>query len=163
MTDNYPQWHKYHTKKRSSDYVKAERDLEDESITDLAPIATQKWRLEEVDLIKNPFSNLASKPRPRPIPLKIPVTLTVTSTSTSKLNLTPIPSTNDITQHTLLSMPEVPSTADLTSLDVKMEVIAASQSAEQTKITINSSKPDTIKKCQPSTKLMRVSAKITAQ
>ncbi|KAG1898401.1 uncharacterized protein F5891DRAFT_1190772 [Suillus fuscotomentosus] len=205
MTDNYPQWHKYHTKKRSSNHVKAEQDLEDKSITDLVPIATQKRRSsepdneyaikEEVDLtasstndiiqdsspnheptpppstdkgkakevitveIKNPLSNLAPKPQPRPIPLEIPAT----STSTSELNLTPIPSTNNITQHTLISMPEVPSTADSTSLDVKMKVIAASQSAKQMKITINSSKPDTIKKRQLSTKPMHVSAKITAR
>lgn len=49
MTDNYHQWHKYHTKKRSSDHVKAEQDLEDESITDSVPIATQKWRSSEPD------------------------------------------------------------------------------------------------------------------
>jgi hypothetical protein len=49
MTDNYPQWQKYHTKKRSSDHMKAEQDLEDESIADSAPLVTQKRRLSEPD------------------------------------------------------------------------------------------------------------------
>ncbi|KAG2069993.1 hypothetical protein BDR04DRAFT_1118670 [Suillus decipiens] len=49
MTDNYPQWHKYHMKKRSSDHVKAEQDLEDESIPDSAPITTQKRKTSEPD------------------------------------------------------------------------------------------------------------------
>ncbi|KAG1751989.1 hypothetical protein EDD22DRAFT_1052859 [Suillus occidentalis] len=99
-------------------------------------------------------SNLVIKPRPRPIPPKIIATSTDSSPSanTSTPNIIPSPS-NDMTQ---LSLPEVQSSADAASLATKVELVAA------TPITIDS-KNNIIKKRQPSTKPMRVSAKITAR
>ncbi|KAG2743296.1 hypothetical protein P692DRAFT_20178176 [Suillus brevipes Sb2] len=120
------------------------------------PPRTDKGKQKEVVIleVKNPLSNLAIKPRPRPIPPKIIATSTDSSPSanTSTPNIIPSPP-NDMTQ---LSLPEVQSSADAASLATKVELVAA------TPITIDS-KNDIIKKRQPSTKPMRVSAKITAR
>ncbi|KAG1739954.1 uncharacterized protein EDB91DRAFT_1082318 [Suillus paluster] len=181
MTDNYPQWHKYHTKKRSSDQVKAEayQDLEEEIILDSILTATQKQSSSEPD------NEHAIKRSRMDSDISEEATQSMTALSCDDImrdpspdrEPTPPPSTNKgkgkevnifrarIYQKpscTLVPIPEVPSTADATSLAVKMEVIAATQHTEQTKIAINCSKPDAIKKRQPSTKPMRVSAKITA-
>jgi hypothetical protein len=63
----------------------------------------------------------------------------------------------------IVSMPEVQLSTDAASLAVKVELVGAA-CAEQTKTTIViDSKPDTVKKRQPSIKPMRVGAKITAR
>ncbi|KAG1779799.1 hypothetical protein EV702DRAFT_1043681 [Suillus placidus] len=119
----------------------------------MPPPSTNKGKGKEVVVleIKNLLSNLVIKPRPRPIP----ATSTYSSTSAGTLNPTIIPPS---------SMPEADSSADAASLATKVELVEANHAAEQTKtmITIDS-KCDTIKKRQPSTKPMRVGAKITPQ
>ncbi|KAG0698105.1 hypothetical protein DFH29DRAFT_878234 [Suillus ampliporus] len=124
--------------------------------------STNKGKQKEVVAleVKNPLSNLVIKPRSRPIPLKIPATSTDSSTSASAPNPTIILPSNDTIPTS--SMPEVQSSADTASLAMKVELVAANYAAEQMKTTIMiDSKCDTIKKHQPSTKPMRVGAKIT--
>ncbi|KAG1894032.1 uncharacterized protein F5891DRAFT_1195723 [Suillus fuscotomentosus] len=106
--------------------------------------------------VKNPLSNLVLKPRPTPVSQKPPSPSIVSSSSGSNPAVVP-PSTNI----TPISRPEISSSSDSASLAVKMELVGVTH-AEQTKPTINS-KPDAIKKRQPSTKPMRVSPKITAR
>ncbi|KAG2058054.1 hypothetical protein BDR06DRAFT_968971 [Suillus hirtellus] len=105
--------------------------------------------------VKNPLSNLVLKPRPRPVSQKPPSPSIVSSSSGSNPAVVP-PSTNI----TPISRPEISSSSDSASLAVKMELIGVTHT-KQTKPTINS-KPDAIKKQQPSTKPMRISPKITA-
>ncbi|KAG2079795.1 hypothetical protein BD769DRAFT_1685870 [Suillus cothurnatus] len=106
--------------------------------------------------VKNPLSNLVLKPWSSPIPQKLPPTSI--DSPTSELQSAVIPPSNMI-----VSMPEVQSSTDAASLAVKVKLVGAT-CAKQTKTTIViDSKPDTIKKCQPSTKPMCVGAKITVQ
>ncbi|KAG1737197.1 hypothetical protein EDB19DRAFT_1909892 [Suillus lakei] len=121
------------------------------------PPSTDKGKGKEVPIVevKNPLSNLLMKPWPRPVPPKLPPTSIDSSSSESNPAIV-LPSDNI----TPVSLPNVPSSsnltslADLASLAVKMELVHAN--------TIDS-KADAIKKRQPSSKLMRVSPKITAR
>ncbi|KAG1898910.1 uncharacterized protein F5891DRAFT_981564 [Suillus fuscotomentosus] len=106
--------------------------------------------------VKNPLSNLVLKPRPRPVSQKPPPPSIVSSSLGSNPAVVP-PSTNIMP----ISRPEISSISDSASLAVKMELIGVTH-AEQMKPMIDS-KPDAIKKQQPSTKPMHVSPKITAR
>ncbi|KAG2063156.1 hypothetical protein BDR04DRAFT_1123455 [Suillus decipiens] len=102
--------------------------------------------------VKNPLSNLVLKPWPRPVPPRLPPTSIDSSSSQS--NPTVVPPSHNITP---VSMPDISSSSDSASLAVKMELIGVTHAN-----TIDS-KPDAIKKRQPSTKPMHVSPKITAR
>ncbi|KAG1830096.1 hypothetical protein EV424DRAFT_1376898 [Suillus variegatus] len=117
------------------------------------PPSTDKGKGKEVPIVevKNPLSNLLMKPRPRPIPPKLPPTSIDSSSSGS--NPAVVPPSHNITP---VSMPDLSSSSDSTSLSVKMELVVGTHAN-----TIDS-KPDAIKKRQPSTKPMRMSPKITA-
>ncbi|KAG1900237.1 uncharacterized protein F5891DRAFT_1188937 [Suillus fuscotomentosus] len=106
--------------------------------------------------VKNPLSNLVLKPQPRPISQKPPPPSIVSSSLGSNPAVV-LPSTNI----TPISRPEISSSSDSASLAVKMELVGVTH-VEQMKPMIDS-KPDAIKKQQPSTKPMRVSPKITAR
>ncbi|KAG1870220.1 hypothetical protein DFJ58DRAFT_723115 [Suillus subalutaceus] len=105
-------------------------------------------------------SNLVLKPRPRPIPQQLPPTSIGSPPSQSHSAM--IPPSNE---NTPVSVPEVQSNTDAVSLAVIVELIGTTHT-EQTKtaIVVGDSKPNSIKKHQPSTKPMRVvSPKITAR
>ncbi|KAG1769681.1 hypothetical protein EV702DRAFT_1202709 [Suillus placidus] len=102
--------------------------------------------------INNPLSNIVFKPRPRPITKKLPTSTSVADSSTSE---TP-------TSESTTTAPPSKSDTDASSLAVKMELMASNPAKSIPPNTIDS-KPQPTKKCQPSTKPMRVSSKITAR
>ncbi|KAG1730375.1 uncharacterized protein EDB91DRAFT_1252641 [Suillus paluster] len=98
-------------------------------------------------------------------PLKAPTTSIDSSTSSSTsstsgdIHTAITPPSNGSTS---VSIPDGPSSTDTASLAVKVELLATNK--KSTPITADSKpRPEAIKKRQPSTKPMRVSAKITAQ
>ncbi|KAG1844640.1 hypothetical protein DFJ58DRAFT_852836 [Suillus subalutaceus] len=104
-------------------------------------------------------SNLVLKPRPRPIPQQLPPTSI--SSPPSESHSAMIPPSNE---NTPVSMPEVQSNTDAVSLAVKVELVGTTHTEQmKTTIVVGDSKPNSIKKHQPSTKPMRVSPKITAR
>ncbi|KAG1724380.1 uncharacterized protein EDB91DRAFT_1255243 [Suillus paluster] len=131
------------------------------------PPSTNKGKDKEVPIVevKNPLSNLVLKPQPKAIPRKAPTTSVDSSTSSStSLTSGDIPTaiTPPSNGSTSVSIPDGPSSTDTASLAVKVELLAANK--KSTPITTDSKpRPEAIKKCQPSTKPMCVSAKITAQ
>ncbi|KAG1763652.1 hypothetical protein EV702DRAFT_1051735 [Suillus placidus] len=111
--------------------------------------------------VKNPLSNLVLKPRPKPIARKVPTTSTDSSTSLTSGDI-PTTITPPSNGSTSVSIPDRPSSTDTASLAVKVELLAADKKPTPIMIDLKG-RPEAIKKRQPSTKPMRVSAKITAR
>ncbi|KAG2337404.1 hypothetical protein BDR05DRAFT_1005042 [Suillus weaverae] len=144
MTDNYSQWSTYHVKgKKTSKRIKAEPEV---------PSLVE---------VKNPLSNLVLKPRPKLIARKVPTTSTDSSTSLTSGDI-PTTITPPSNGSTSISIPDRPSSTDTASLAVKVELLAVDKKPTPIMIDLNG-RPKAIKKRQPSTKPMRVSAKITAR
>ncbi|KAG1858406.1 hypothetical protein DFJ58DRAFT_726660 [Suillus subalutaceus] len=95
----------------------------------------------------------------RPIPQQLPPTSIGSPPSESHSAMIP-----PFNENTPVSVPGVQSNTDAVSLAVKVELVGTTHT-EQTKtaIVVSDSKPNSIKKHQPSTKPMRVSPKITAR
>ncbi|KAG2339802.1 hypothetical protein BDR05DRAFT_1003127 [Suillus weaverae] len=170
MTDNYLQWFNYHLKKRTSKCIKAghgesspdlsedtlpsvqkhrgnpDQDLEADHPKKQARTAQPKPITENNEAIKNSLSNVVLKPRPKPVN-QISTSISIDSPTALTSGTSPI-----------LAPPSTPSCTDAASVAVKAELI--NQSSMTIKMKVH---PNTIKKCQPSTKPMHVSSKIKAQ